>query len=758
MKIKKITSTWHAGRRVAAVAIGLSLIGSLVFIAPLRFARSLNVEDLDLTPPQAPLNFTAESRDQMVHLEWTSFDPSDVSRYKIYVSAASQDLEPVYTTDDWYDVSGLQNGVLYTFTVTAQDSSENESTPSNTIATTPSQIVTVTQKKYSVQGWLPTNSDIQDASEAFYNNRDLYEVISPFWFNAEADGTLSAKGGARDQNLIAQSHASGIKVLPTITNNFSLDKTNIILASPTSILHHIDVIMQEVMDNNYDGIDIDYENVAVDRKDAFTFFTNNLAHQLHENGKLLSITSQPKLNANYAWNGPGAMDWEAFAANIDYLRLMLYDYSRANTAPGPIAPKEWIRQALAYAKTIVDPAKIIAGIPFYGYDWALDANGETSGLVWDGVQNTKSKYALTMGWDEEAGEGFYTYTDETGPRQAYYQDARSIEEKLKVITEADVAGICIWRLGSEDPANFDVIRKYLGKHLVLESPAKIRVIPKNKSIKLQWTPNTNTEGVTYNVYAGPSAEQLTKIANTSENSYIIPNLVNGQGYTLRVTAQSATDQESAPTNLIVAAPTDLVTAVPVSDLAAQNVQPGSTDLTWTLDSNRDFVGNIKGYELRYDTKAITNQSWSAARELPKQTYITTDNRVTTTVTGLTPGNQYYFAIKTIDETDHRSAISNVVTIRTTDITPPNTPTDLRVMGAHGNAQLSWNGVMDPDLVGYKLYYGESPDSLSPIFVGMNTFYDLEFLTGDRVYYFRVTALDTAGNESAAVTTKTYIAK
>lgn len=60
----------------------------------------------------------------------------------------------------------------------------------------------------------------------------------------------------------------------------------------------------------------------------------------------------------------------------------------------------------------------------------------------------------------------------------------------------------------------------------------------------------------------------------------------------------------------------------------------------------------------------------------------------------------------------------------------------------------WEPNQEPDLDGYKIYYGESPDLYNDsIYVGNSTSYRLENLTPDRHYYFAVTAIDFAGNES-----------
>jgi len=79
-----------------------------------------------------------------------------------------------------------------------------------------------------------------------------------------------------------------------------------------------------------------------------------------------------------------------------------------------------------------------------------------------------------------------------------------------------------------------------------------------------------------------------------------------------------------------------------------------------------------------------------------------------------------------------------------------------VLFAYGNTvTLSWvppvtdiNGAPLTDIGGYKLYYGSSSRNYTHVInVGRDTTYEVNNLTEGLIYYFAVTAYDTAGNES-----------
>jgi hypothetical protein len=65
----------------------------------------------------------------------------------------------------------------------------------------------------------------------------------------------------------------------------------------------------------------------------------------------------------------------------------------------------------------------------------------------------------------------------------------------------------------------------------------------------------------------------------------------------------------------------------------------------------------------------------------------------------------------------------------------------------GDAILTWDPNIEPELAGYKVYYGAASGSYgAPIVIGNQTTYTITGL-GTGTYYFAVTAYDTSGNES-----------
>jgi spore germination protein len=343
-----------------------------------------------------------------------------------------------------------------------------------------------------IAAWMPTSWDTARARASFENNLDILHEISPVWYQAQADGRLASYEGARDGTLVALSHARGVKVLPTINNCYEVvgcspGPIHTILADPPLRAAHIQNILDEVTAQGYDGLDIDYESLSASDRRLFAIFIQDLAEALHARGRLLSIAVHPKTSEPGGWSGAEAQDWRSLGEVVDRFRVMTYGFcwggdgggceSSWNNGrpPGPVAPLWWVKEVLDFAKTQVAPAKIQMGVPFYGYDWI---GPKAAGVTWEEVQAIMSRFHPRIHWQDRdsrgrpVGEFWFEYQDGVELHQVWFNDSRSVALKLELAEELSIGGIAIWRLGGEDPANWQVIeaavsRRAMGSDLAL---------------------------------------------------------------------------------------------------------------------------------------------------------------------------------------------------------------------------------------------------------------------------------------------------
>jgi hypothetical protein len=99
----------------------------------------------------------------------------------------------------------------------------------------------------------------------------------------------------------------------------------------------------------------------------------------------------------------------------------------------------------------------------------------------------------------------------------------------------------------------------------------------------------------------------------------------------------------------------------VSNLAVASTTATSVTLSWTAPGDDGTTGQAARYELCYSTGSLTEQTWASATAVagapaPKAA----GQEETFTVSGLTTDAPYQFALKSVDEAENRSAISNAV--------------------------------------------------------------------------------------------------
>lgn len=118
---------------------------------------------IDITPPAAPLGFSAVSPPEntaltnnhmIIDLSWTANTEQDLSHYVLYRSTDNVTfVELTSTTDDNYEDSLLSENTTYYYRIQAVDKSGNESSISSSNATTPLSLIAPPNPK-NVQGFI----------------------------------------------------------------------------------------------------------------------------------------------------------------------------------------------------------------------------------------------------------------------------------------------------------------------------------------------------------------------------------------------------------------------------------------------------------------------------------------------------------------------------------------------------------------------------------------------------------------------------
>ena len=112
---------------------------------------------------------------------------------------------------------------------------------------------------------------------------------------------------------------------------------------------------------------------------------------------------------------------------------------------------------------------------------------------------------------------------------------------------------------------------------------------------------------------------------------------------------------------------DVTPPAKIDDLSILDVGATSVTLKWTAVGDDENEGTASGYDIRYSTEIIDDSNFPDATQATGEPIPSAaGTEETCTVTGLSPGTGYFFAIKTYDEAPNFSLTSNCPGVSTSE--------------------------------------------------------------------------------------------
>lgn len=324
------------------------------------------------------------------------------------------------------------------------------------------------QNELKQTAWIP-NWAFQSGIESLKENPRQFYSISPVLYNVNTDGTLENLNPSKLDELVKICDDNNIKIIPSIAL-FNWEILTDVLNDETAYKTHIDEIIAEVVENDYDGIDLDYESIIIEDKDLFLGMVEELSTKLHARNKKLSVTVVAKWGDDIIYPSlpqtRAVQDWEIIAEHADEVRIMTYDYTYfASPNPGPIAPMYWMLSVYSYALEKIPKEKIWMGIHLYSYVWK-DVNpklpedqkakaienlpDKASSLVYSRVKEIIEENSITSYHQTGVEEGYAQYEcDDDYICMMYFQDQFGILSRTNLAKKFGLEGVAYWKLGGE---------------------------------------------------------------------------------------------------------------------------------------------------------------------------------------------------------------------------------------------------------------------------------------------------------------------
>jgi len=264
------------------------------------------------------------------------------------------------------------------------------------------------------------------------------------------------------------------------------------------------------------------------------------------------------------------------------------------------------------------------------------------------------------------------------------------------------------------------------------------------SVDLSWD---NPTGGTVSFNLERSLETGTgfvEVASSIVSTNIVDaGLLEGTTYYYRLRGVNAAGTTSTPSSEVsVTTDTTDIVPPPVPTLTGVNALDESCECEWSGVAAADLAG----YEVGYHTVSAG-----------PYTYVNAALLTSVTVGGLTNDTEYFFVVRSYDESGNRSADSNEIAATPTDSgtgDPPEPPTNVGVTSPVLNeVKITWDyNFTEPALANFNLYRTDNPRGGVYVLVtdALGTAareYTDTGLDSTTTYYYYLTAEDTSAQES-----------
>lgn len=282
------------------------------------------------------------------------------------------------------------------------------------------------------------------------NNLSGVQVVSPTWFHLQEGGLVNNNA---DIKYVEWAHQNGYQVWGLFSNSFDLDLTHDMLSNSNLRIKVIKQLLSYVDLYQLDGINLDFENVLLEDKDALVQFVEELTPLLHEKDRTVSIDVTFKSNSE---NWSMFYDRSRLGEIVDYVIVMGYDeHWSSSPVAGSVASIPWVEKGIQNILEEVPSEKLILGVPFYTRLWTeeKDENGvlnvSSKALTMEQTQNWIDEHQADVQIDELSGQRYVEVVEDDITYKIWIEDSFSMQKRIEIMKKYRLAGLAAWRRGFE---------------------------------------------------------------------------------------------------------------------------------------------------------------------------------------------------------------------------------------------------------------------------------------------------------------------
>ncbi len=297
---------------------------------------------------------------------------------------------------------------------------------------------------------------------SFKAHYDQVDILVPEWLQLDDDeGAVLKKDEEEKAQAVRDFIKRGqvdVKIMPLL-NNFDGEvwQSELLaqfLAKPNSRRRLINDLIPFLKQNNYVGVNIDFENVPFKSQADLRAFMQELYAAFHAQNLLVS-QDLPASDNEY--------DYRFYASVNDFVVLMDYDQHWEASAPGPVASQDWFFSTVQDRLQSIPPEKLVIALANYGYDWTTLGKNRYSGKsvsFQDAMRIAEESDAKPEMDPDFLNPTFEYYDEKSRLHRVWFLDGVTIYNQVAQTKSISPRGYALWRLGSEDPTAWSVLAAF----------------------------------------------------------------------------------------------------------------------------------------------------------------------------------------------------------------------------------------------------------------------------------------------------------
>jgi hypothetical protein len=394
----------------------------------------------------------------------------------------------------------------------------------------PSQVDTAEQQIESTEGLaLPQayalvvlgESEYPEIGTAVDPGQELAPELLPLLTKVTVNGLTLADGGALEGETQPLPDGPYDQYVSATNVGAIIDQENLsaMLNDANAQAAQLGALASVAVSGDYAGVNLDYQEVSSNDREAFTQFVSALAETLAQQDMDLALTLGTPEHVGNTWD-TGGQDWAALGQIADYIFVKMPAYPEAYLENGTAEQMlDWaVRQIPRHKLIMLLSANAVSGVGEF-YQELSNAEALSSFGTLEFVQGSETvepetavEVALSgtadpLEWDGNSLTYKYSYVDENGQtHEVWLANAAALANRTHLADGLNLGGISVSGLGE--------LSDGIGYVAAISSYLTDGAIPSPESAAIAWTVRDSSDSVV----ASATGEDLTFAWEGSANA------------------------------------------------------------------------------------------------------------------------------------------------------------------------------------------------------------------------------------------------